>query len=218
MATRKTAAPPAPPAAEERPRKGHRRGLPTDELLLVTAEQLFAKQGYEAVSTKQLAAEAGVTIGALYHHFPSKQAVYDAVTARAFSRKGELPQQLLDSKAPAEAQLVAMLTWFLGNLMTDRQFGTLLQRELLDPRSSEPGRLFTEYFREPHARFRVLLKQMLPRANLDVAVASLMALCFGFANLKGLNTLAPSLGKTLGSPEAIAKQALRLLVAGVQDA
>lgn len=218
MPTRKTAQPPAVTADEPRPRKGHRRGLPTDEFLLVIAEQLFAKQGYEAVSTKQLASEAGVTIGALYHHFASKQAIYDAVTARAFSRKGVLPQQLTNTKAPAEAQLVAMITWFLSNLMTDRQFGTLLQRELLDPRSSEPGRLFTDHFREPLARFRALIKQMLPRANLDVAVASLMALCFGFANLKGLHTLAPSLGKTLGSPEAIAKQALRLLAQGVEEA
>ncbi len=40
--------------------------------LLDTAESLFAQQGYEAVSIRQLAAEAGVNVAMVSYYFGSK--------------------------------------------------------------------------------------------------------------------------------------------------
>lgn len=39
------------------------------------ARRLFARHGYAAVSMRTLAAEVGVQAGALYNHFPNKQAI-----------------------------------------------------------------------------------------------------------------------------------------------
>src|SRR4051812_46791947 len=46
------------------------------------ALDLFVKQGYAATSTREIAAAAGFTAGALYAHYPSKEALFAAVVAR----------------------------------------------------------------------------------------------------------------------------------------
>lgn len=47
--------------------------------LLRVARQLFAERGYAAASTEEVVQQAGVTRGALYHHFRDKQDLFEAV-------------------------------------------------------------------------------------------------------------------------------------------
>src|SRR5215468_5154371 len=55
---------------------------PTRELILDTAERLFAVRGVDGVAVRDLAREMHLTAPSLYNHFPSKQALYDAVLER----------------------------------------------------------------------------------------------------------------------------------------
>lgn len=54
----------------------------TKEKILCTALTLFAQDGYEAVSVSAIAGALGVTKGALYRHYASKRAVFDAILKR----------------------------------------------------------------------------------------------------------------------------------------
>lgn len=49
------------------------------EHLIDTALALFAQKGYDATSIKQISTAAGVAVGLLYHYFPSKSEVLQAV-------------------------------------------------------------------------------------------------------------------------------------------
>jgi len=51
----------------------------TAQRLIQTARSVFAEQGFAAVSLDMLAAEAGVTRGALHHHFTNKTGLFEAV-------------------------------------------------------------------------------------------------------------------------------------------
>lgn len=52
------------------------RGEVTRSHILDVAGELFAERGYDATSVADICARAGVTKGAFYHHFESKQAVF----------------------------------------------------------------------------------------------------------------------------------------------
>ena len=52
------------------------RSLETRDNILTAAVEQFAQSGYEATSVAQVCQAAGVSKGAFYHHFPSKQALF----------------------------------------------------------------------------------------------------------------------------------------------
>lgn len=56
-----------------------RRGLQTRERILRAAAEQFTRLGYEATSVDEICFAAGVSKGAFYHHFPSKQALFLAL-------------------------------------------------------------------------------------------------------------------------------------------
>lgn len=49
--------------------------------VVLTARGLFTERGYAGVGLEEVAARAGVTRGAVYHHFTSKAGLFEAVLA-----------------------------------------------------------------------------------------------------------------------------------------
>src|SRR5439155_1143503 len=59
----------------------------TRDVILDAAERCFAERGFAGVSTREIAAEAGLRNQAsLYHHFTDKRALYEAALARGAAR------------------------------------------------------------------------------------------------------------------------------------
>lgn len=58
------------------------KGIATRDRLIAAGRELFGERGYEATSIEAILEAAGVARGALYHHFPTKQALFDAVLDR----------------------------------------------------------------------------------------------------------------------------------------
>jgi AcrR family transcriptional regulator len=80
---RKTASDPLHPlvVVEDTPRPSLRAEhvQATRAALVAAGVRLFGDAGFAATSVEDLAAAAGVTTGALYHHFPTKQALFETV-------------------------------------------------------------------------------------------------------------------------------------------
>lgn len=61
----------------------------TRSALLDAARRLFAKKGYAETSTPEIVKAAGVTRGALYHHFEDKMALFRAVVTEEYKAVAE---------------------------------------------------------------------------------------------------------------------------------
>jgi AcrR family transcriptional regulator len=83
------------------------RAEATREALVEAARPLFAERGYAGVGTEEIVRAAGVTRGALYHHFEDKRELFAAVYERV---EVELAERIAAGAlaANAESPLEAM--------------------------------------------------------------------------------------------------------------
>ena len=72
------------------------------ERLVEAATEVFGK-GAPQASLEAVAREAGVGIGTLYRHFPTREALFEAVYRREVDQLGDLAEQLAQEAAPLEA-------------------------------------------------------------------------------------------------------------------
>ncbi|GAA3624550.1 TetR/AcrR family transcriptional regulator [Microbacterium awajiense] len=77
----------------------------TAAAVLDAATRRFSDQGYQAVSIDEIAQEAGVTRGAVYHHFGDKAGVMRAVAGRAHERIAATVTRHAERHADPAAQL-----------------------------------------------------------------------------------------------------------------
>ena len=93
------------------------RGEATRAALVAAARELFSERGYAAVGTEEVVARAGVTRGALYHHFADKKELFRAVYDQA---EAEVVESILAATAAIEdpiEQVVAGVRSFLDACM-----------------------------------------------------------------------------------------------------
>jgi AcrR family transcriptional regulator len=88
-----------------RPRSQAERSQATREALTGAARDLFAKRGYAEVGTEEIARAAGVTRGALYHHFQGKRELLEAAYEQI---EGEVAERIASGALGATDPLEAM--------------------------------------------------------------------------------------------------------------
>ena len=94
-----------------RPNKNVARGEATRGQLIAIARRMFADHGYEDTSIEAVLREAGVSRGSLYHHFASKEALFEAVAEDVETSVGE---QTLAAAAGSDGPLAALRAGFLA--------------------------------------------------------------------------------------------------------
>lgn len=146
--------------------------MSTQDRILDTAERLFAQQGYDATSLRQVTREADVNLAAVHYHFGSKIDLLRSVFARRVDRiNEERLTQLEASEAtagPDGPTLEAVLEAFLGPPVRYtvpeeegwHHFMVLVGR--LNAASGEAFDAMKDVFREVRARFFPALQRAVP--------------------------------------------------------
>ncbi len=127
-----------PVASMRRTPVQERSAVRVERMLDVCAE-LLAEVGYEAVTTKEIAARAGVSIGSLYQFFPDKRSLVRALVGRWLVQYVERIDAALavgsvarwsDAVDPVIDAYVAMMREVTG--FRALEFGDIVDRFLLD--------------------------------------------------------------------------------------
>ena len=85
----------------------------TRAVLLDAARRLFAEKGYADTGTPEIVASAGVTRGALYHHFSDKLELFRAVVEREAEAVAEqIASESMESDSALEAMLAGADAYF----------------------------------------------------------------------------------------------------------
>ena len=107
-------------------------------LILRAAITVFARSGYHTSRVSDIAKEAGVAYGLVYHYFGSKEDLLETIFRRTWSRMLEAVEELERSDVPAREQLAGVARIVLGSWELDPDLVRVLVREVA--RSPQLGR------------------------------------------------------------------------------
>ena len=107
-------------------------------LILRAAITVFARSGYHTSRVADVAKEAGVAYGLVYHYFGSKEDLLKQIFRRTWSRMLEAVKEVEEEGAPARDQLAAVARIVLGAWQVDPDLVRVLVREVA--RSPQLGR------------------------------------------------------------------------------
>lgn len=98
--------------------------------IITAAQTLFVNKNYADVSMDDIAESAGVTKGALYHHFENKEALYVAMMLADLREKQALFQTAVESQGTCRERLRRLTHLFLQLPHDKRDLITLVRRDI----------------------------------------------------------------------------------------
>ncbi len=156
----------------------------TRAALIDAALFTFAREGADRATLAGIAAAAGVTRGAVYHHFADKDALLGAVLGETWEVVAAPVWAALDTPAtPLAARLEAFALGWLAALHTDRRFAALMTVSLRTAGSTGAVAEKAAGFHMWRDRLRAALTEL--TTDPDPAAAHLLAWLSGTALLAG---------------------------------
>lgn len=104
------------------------KGKERREQILRAATEVFSTYGFHGSSIRRLAQAAGVSEAMIYRHFPSKEALYDAILEKRLERSVPL---YLSAQAAEAGQDREVLETFVGNYLREQRRDISFMRMLL---------------------------------------------------------------------------------------
>jgi len=164
----------------------------TKARLLLAGRKIFAENGREKATIRDICALAGANVASVNYHFGSKEKLYVAVLQEYIERENKRnPQDLGITPASApESRLRAYVRSFLLQTLGDgtpenERLGMLLTQEFIEP-SQYFGEIFDRFCRPTHNLLLDIVRQLLPgapEATVSRCASSIIGQCvlFDFA-------------------------------------
>lgn len=168
---------------------GHRKNLTADERRAATVEavvDLAAEQNPSDITTTAIAQRMGVTQGALFRHFPSKEAILQAVmswvTERLLARVDKAAEGAVSPTAALEAIFMAHIDFVSEHSGVPRMLFGELQR----PGETLPKRMVQTLIHHYGERLRRLLEAGRAQGELDAKLDVDAAAVLFIGTIQGL--------------------------------
>ena len=151
-----------------------------EERIKEAARKLFTEKGFDAVKTRDIAAEAGINLALLNYYFRSKQKLFDIVMIENFER---FIKQLIPILGNEDLSLDEILVQVTASYIDMLKLNPGLPFFIMNEMRSDSNKLQHVKEKMTHVRARflnrvedTLLKKKLSRANLGHMMMNFMGL------------------------------------------
>lgn len=191
------------------PRTTDGDGTPVPQRLLAAATRLFAEQGYDRTSVQEIVESAGVTKGALYHYFGSKDDLLHEVYARVLRVQQERLDAFANADAPVEERLRRAAADVVVTTIENLDDGMIFFRSMhhLSPEKNKQVRAERRRY---HERFRALIEEGQEAGVFSRATPADLVVDYHFGSIHHLSTWYNPEGPM--TPNELAEQLADLLL------
>lgn len=126
--------------------------------LLSEATRLFAEQGFDRTSVQEIVAAAGVTKGAMYHYFGSKDDLLYEIYARVLREQTERLEKFAATEEPVARRLFAIASDVVVSTIANLDDTTIFLQSMHQLSPEKRGTVRAER-RRYHERFRGLIEE-----------------------------------------------------------
>ena len=107
----------------------------TRQRILEVAQEQFARNGFDATTTRDIAAEARIAVGTLFNYFPTKEAIVESLVSEAYAGVAEKFAGTVAQAEPRtlEEDLFAHVAAILRKLNPSRKYLRAVLETALSP-------------------------------------------------------------------------------------
>jgi len=161
--------------------------LPVQERLIATSLRLFAAQGVEGTSVQEIVAAAGVTKGAMYHYFASKDDLLYEIYHRLLGRQTERLDAIADGPGTAAERVRAAAADVVESTLDSIDEAIVSFRSVHMLPNPQRAQVRAER-RRYHERFRALVEEGQRDGAFRKDVPADLAVHFFFGSVNQLGT------------------------------
>jgi AcrR family transcriptional regulator len=151
--------------------KPQKKSEATREKILASALGLFRRRGFEKTTMRDVAAAAGVALGAAYYYFPSKEALVLAYYHDTQAEHSRRARAAMETETSLRARLGAVMHTKLDVLAKDKKLLGAIFRSVADP--DDPLSLFGATSRDVRDESLALFEEALQGAPETLAASAL---------------------------------------------
>jgi AcrR family transcriptional regulator len=151
---------------------------------MTAAEEVFAELGYHEASVDEVVRRSGTSKGAIYFHFPSKEALFFALVDRLADSLARSIQEAVAGRQGAVNKVDAALLRVFSTLAQHRRLARILLA-----RGVGLGPTLDRRLMAVHQRFAALVKSYLDEAMADGSIAPIDTELTAYAWLGAINEI-----------------------------
>ena len=121
-----------------------------EKAILETGMRLFAHKGFSSTSIQEIAAESGISKGAFYLHYKSKDDLLFSILEYIFETVQSSITSVENLDMPPREKFIKQLSAFFGTFIGHKEFLIMLTKEQAIPRNEEIKELFFKKRFESH--------------------------------------------------------------------
>jgi AcrR family transcriptional regulator len=113
--------------------------------LIQVAELLFAQHGYEAVSIRLLAKEAGVNLAMISYYFGSKEGLFAAILENKIPRTREKLEDIMAQTKDPWERIARTVDIYVDSMFSNHSFSRVITREMSTRQRPDNVKLIVEH-------------------------------------------------------------------------